>query len=124
MFNDKLESALQSVHPLQIPSISNLLSCEFPSEINYAILFGGSVLLTCLPSSDIDLYLIGDVDLDVYKLRAYFSSFRAKIGKPMDILYSTESDFIEQSKISGSVESKVWKEGVVIYAKGECNPIR
>ena len=86
-------------------------------SINYAILFGGSVLLTCHPSSDIDLYLLGDENVDVYELRSYFSSIRKRVGKPMDILYSTKREFLENSKILDSVESKVWKEGVVIYAK-------
>ena len=121
LFNAHEESALSYIHPVQVKYIKNLLACGFPSQINYVILFGGSVLPTCHPYSDLDLYLLGEEDVDVYELRSYFSSIRKQVGKPMDILYSKMHDFLENRKVLGSVESRVWEEGVVIYAEEACN---
>lgn len=124
IFNEKLQSALQHVHPLQAESVSNLIKCGFPPEVNYVVLFGGSLLLTCHPYSDLDLYLLGDTDLDIYDLRAYFKGIRKKVGKPVDILYSTIPDFLEQKEVLGSIENRVWKDGVVIYAKRTSDTVR
>jgi|GEM_PF-1289548 len=121
LFNTDINSPLRCIHPVQVTSVSNLLDCKFPSEINYAIVFGGSVLPTCHPHSDIDLYFVGNIEMDVSDLRSYFRKYRRHIGKPLDILYSKESDFLELRKRPGNVENKVWEEGVVIYAKGACD---
>ena len=124
LFNEHEESALSYVHPVQVKHIKNLLNCGLPPQINYVILFGGSVSLTCHPYSDLDLYLLGEEDVDVYELRSYFSSIRKQVGKPIDILYSTLRDFLEDRKVLGSVECRAWEEGVVIYAKEAENPYK
>jgi len=121
-FNPMLDSPMRYIHPIQIKSISRLLSEPFPDYIDYVILFGGSLDLACGIDSDLDFYVISQHDPDVvYK---YFYDRCKNSERPFDILVSTLEDFIAEAAEFGTVEHHISKEGLCLYAKTQDNVVR
>ncbi len=122
-FNPALPKPFNMIHPLQIKKVQAFLENPIPSQIEYILLFGGSVSLACHPGSDIDLFIIHeDTDEDTLdsihqKLREYGKALNARF----DFLYHTLDDFKLYMNDIGSVEYDANKEGICVYAKGKNN---
>jgi len=117
VFNPKLESPLRFVHPLQVKSVSCFLSTPFPEYVDYVIMFGGSLDLACGIDSDIDFYVISDHDSEAVYKEIYE---RCKnLGRPFDIIVSPLNDFITESAQLGTVEHRISREGLCLYAKAQ-----
>ena len=78
---------LSFIHPLQVKSVERLLQNKFPDVVKAIILFGSSLQLYCHPHSDLDLYVVADIE-------------------------SFKDAFDEM----GTIESEIVKNGVCIYA--------
>lgn len=122
LFNPTLDSPLRFIHPIQVKSISNLLSKPFPDYIDYIILFGGSLDLACGIDSDLDIYVISEHDPEVVYKEIYDRC--SNLGRPFDILVSTRNDFISEASEFGTVEYLILQEGLCLYAKTQDNTVR
>ncbi|MCL2362072.1 MAG: hypothetical protein FWC73_09700 [Defluviitaleaceae bacterium] len=120
-FNPSMDKPLQFVHPVQVRALSHFLSEPFSDYIDYIILFGGSLDLSCGIDSDIDLYVISEHDPDVVYKEIY-DRLRGN-GRPFDILVSSQDDFEAEAKEFGTVEYNIAKEGLCLYAKKQDNII-
>jgi len=122
VFNPTLDSPLRFIHPLQINSISRLLSEPFADYIDYIILFGGSLDLSCGIDSDLDFYVISEHDTETVYKEIYD---RCKnLDRPFDILISAREDFIAEASEFGTVEHRILQEGLCLYAKTQDNIVR
>ena len=122
VFNPTMDKPLRFIHPIQMGSIALLLSEPFPDYVDYVILFGGSLDLSCGVDSDLDLYIISEHDpKEVYK-EIYYRC--RNIGRPFDILVSSYGDFISESSVFGTVEYQILREGLCLYAKTQDNIAR
>ena len=122
IFNPTMDSPLRFIHPMQVKSVSRLLDEPFPDYIDYVILFGSSLDLTCGNGSDLDFYVISESDTDmVYK--EFYDRCKA-LGKPFDIIVSTREDFSAESSVLGTVENRIMQEGLCLYAKTQNNIAR
>ena len=122
VFNPTLDSPLQFIHPLQLKSIARLLSEPFPDYIDYIILFGSSLDLACGINSDLDFYVISEHDPGIVYKEMYD---RCKnLGRPFDILVSSLEDFAAEAAELGTVEYRISKEGLCLYAKVQDNVAR
>ena len=115
VFNPALSTPLRFVHPIQVNSISQLLSEPFPDYIDYIILFGGSLDLACGIDSDLDIYVMSEHNSDVVYKEMYDRC--KKLGKPFDIIVSSYEDFLAEASELGTVESHILREGLCLYAK-------
>jgi len=122
VFNPTFESPLRYIHPLQVKSVSLILSEPFADYIDYVILFGGSLDLACGIDSDLDFYVISNHDPEIV-YREFYDRLK-NIGRPFDILVSTREDFISESAEFGTVESRILQEGLCLYAKTQDNVVR
>jgi len=114
-FNPKLIRPFNAVHPLHVKDVLKLAKKKFPSYVDYILLFGGSLDLTCDLFSDIDLYVISSEDpMFVQKC---LRELIGKLSRPYDLLVSSLDDFLEESKVIGTVEFRILEKGVCIYAK-------
>jgi len=119
VFNQNMEAPLQFVHPIQVKSVSHFLSKPFSEKIDYVILFGGSLDLSCGIDSDIDIYVISEHNPEeVYK--EIYDRLKG-IGRPFDILVSAHDDFVAESAELGTVEYRISQEGLCLYAKEKDN---
>ena len=122
VFNPTIDSPLRFIHPLQLKSVSHILSEPFADYIDYVILFGGSLDLACGIDSDLDFYIISNHDPEiVYK--EFYDRLKNN-GRPFDILVSTREDFIAESAELGTVENRIIQEGLCLYAKTQDNIVR
>ena len=122
MFNPALDSPLRFIHPIQVKSVARLLSEPFPDSVDYVILFGGSLDLACGVDSDLDFYVISECDIDVVYKEMYD---RCKnLGRPFDILVSSLDDFVSEAEEFGTVEYRILREGLCLYAKAQDNVAR
>ena len=117
-FNPSLPEPFNVIHPYQLKSVRQLLANNFPDEIELIILFGGSLDLTCGKDSDLDLYVISENEnkMNVYNI---VSDLCRPLKKRFDILVSNLHDYKESSGEHGTVESKIKRKGVCIYAREE-----
>ena len=117
-FNPSLPEPLNVIHPIQVKSVQKLLENKFPDEIEMIILYGGSLDLACGINSDLDLYVItGSEDrFGVYKA---ISELCLPLKKPYDILVSSMRDYLDLCDERGTVEYRIKRQGVCIYAKRE-----
>ena len=122
IFNPNLDSPLRFIHPIQVKSVSHLLSDSFSDYIDYIFLFGGSLDLSCGVDSDLDFYVISEHDSEVVYKEIYDRC--RSLGRPFDILVSSREDFIAESSEFGTVEQRISKEGLCIYAKAQDNAVR
>jgi len=122
VFNPNLNRPLRFVHPIQVKSISHLLSEPFSDYIDYVILFGSSLDLSCGIDSDIDIYIISEHDPEIVYKEIY-DRLRG-IGRPFDILVSACEDFVSETKEFGTVEHRILQEGLCLYAKAQDNIVR
>ena len=118
-FNPQLDEPFNVIHPLQLPKIRALLDCPMPAAVDYIYLFGSSLDITCHVKSDIDLYVISEEDTeqvheDMYKLCR-------SLKKRIEILVSNKETFLENILIPATVEGRMVKRGVCIYAKEQNN---
>jgi len=91
-----------------------LVNDDIPTYIDYIILFGSSLNLTCTPMSDIDLYVISSDNKSAYE----YLYKRCKLLKiKADILVSDTISFMEEALDINTVERQVLNQGVVIYEK-------
>ena len=119
VFNPNLEDPLRFIHPIQIKSILRLLSEPFSDKIDYVILFGGSLDLSCGIDSDIDVYVISEHDPEeVYK--EIYDRLKGT-GRPFDILVSAHDDFVAEAAELSTVEHRISQEGLCLYAKEKDN---
>jgi len=119
VFNPTFESPLRFIHPLQVKSVSRILSEPFADYIDYIILFGGSLDIACGIDSDIDLYVISE-----HEQEAVYKDIHDRLknnGRPFDILVSTREDFIAEASELGTVEHRILQEGLCLYAKTQDN---
>ena len=122
VFNPSLNNPLRFIHPIQTKNISRLLSEPFSDYVDYVILFGGSLDISCGMDSDLDIYVISEYDPEVVYKEIYD---RLKgVGRPFDILVSTYDDFVSESKEFGTVEYHILQEGLCLYAKTQDNATR
>ena len=122
VFNSTFDSPLRFIHPLQVKSVSRILSVPFADYIDYVILFGGSLDLACGVDSDLDFYVISEHNPEVvYK---EFYDRLINMGRPFDILVSTREDFIAEATELGTVEHRILQEGLCLYAKTQDNIVR
>jgi predicted nucleotidyltransferase len=104
------------IHPFQLKAVRKLLEEDFPDDVEYIILFGGSLDTACHLHSDLDLYVItSNTDLQSVYHDIYTRCLKLK--KRFDILVSNMPDFIEAMNEFGTVEYEIKQKGVVIYAK-------
>ena len=122
VFNPTFESPLRFIHPLQVKSVSQIMSEPFADYIDYVILFGGSLDLACDIDSDLDFYVISEHDQEIVYTEIY--DRLKNIGRPFDILVSTREDFIAEASELGTVEHRILQEGLCIYAKTQDNIVR
>lgn len=122
VFNPALENPLRFIHPLQINGISLFLSEPFADYIDYVILFGGSLDLSCGIDSDLDFYVISDHDPEIVYKELHDRC--RNICRPFDILVSARDDFIAEAKVFGTVENRILQEGLCLYAKTQNNVVR
>jgi len=118
-FNPDMDTPLRFVHPVQIKSIVHLLSEPFSDFIDYIILFGGSLDLSCGIDSDIDIYVISEHNPEeVYK--EIYDRLKGT-DRPFDILVSAHDDFVAEAAELGTVEHRISQEGLCLYAKEKDN---
>ena len=115
-FNPGLPEPFNVIHPYQLKKVNKLLSLEIPEEVDYILLFGGSLDLACHKNSDLDLYIISqENDLDEVNKKMYHLCKQLKIK--FDLLISDKDTFIENANELGTVEYDIKHKGVCIYAK-------
>ena len=119
VFNPTMDRPLRFVHPIQTNSIIRLLSEPFPDYVDYIILFGGSLDLSCGVDSDLDLYVISEHDPEIVYKEIYYRC--RNIGRTFDILVSSYDDFISEASVFGTVEYQILREGLCLYAKTQDN---
>jgi predicted nucleotidyltransferase len=106
------------IHPKQLPFVRQLLSLPIPSGVDNIIVFGSSLGLTLHRNSDLDLYLISnhaDHETVLREIYVLCKSLKCKF----DLLIATTADFLEKTQLLGTVESRIARQGVCIYAKEE-----
>ena len=114
-FNPQLTEPFNVIHPLQLHKVRKLLQQPIPPAVDYIFLFGGSLDLACNMSSDLDLYVVSEVDSE----EVYESMY--KLVRPLriraDILVATREDYIQNSVFPSTVEGRMKSKGVCIYEK-------
>lgn len=115
VFNPLLNAPLRYVHPLQAGAVAHIAGQSFSQDIEYIILFGSSLNLTCGATSDLDLYVISEHEPEAVYKEVY--DHCKNMGRPFDILVSTMEDFDEEKLVPGTVENQVLREGLCVYAK-------
>jgi predicted nucleotidyltransferase len=119
-FNPDLPEPFNMIHPFQLKAVRRLLDEDFPEDIEYIILFGGSLDLACAIYSDLDLYVItSNPDYQAAYEEVYARCLKLK--KRFDILVSSLPDFLEAVNEFGTVEYEIKQKGLVIYAKQKNN---
>lgn len=115
-FNPSMHEPLNLVHPIKLPIIKNLMDCEMPQEVDFIILFGSSLDLTCNGRSDIDLLVITeheDHDMIYGKMREICYRF----SKKYDIVISNRASILADVGIPGTLSKEIEKKAVCIYEK-------
>jgi predicted nucleotidyltransferase len=122
-FNPELPEPLNVIHPFQLKAVQQLLASDIPKDVDAIILFGGSLDLTCHPSSDLDLYVLSE---NPDRMEVYEKMYRVckPLKKRFDILVSSKADFLDNALELGTVENRLWNKGVYIYAEKESNLTR
>ena len=99
----KLGTPYRYIHPYQQQNVKTLCEKTFDG-IEYVIIFGSSVNLTCHQHSDLDVCVIGDFDPILLK------DFRIK-GVAMDLFhYKSLKEAASDTMLYTGI-----KEGVVVY---------
>ena len=114
-FNPQLAEPFNVIHPLQLPKIQALLDCPIPDAVDYIYLFGSSLDIACHVKSDVDLYVVSEenpeqVYDDIYRLCR-------PLKEKFEILVADKESFLENTLIPATVEGRMVKRGVCIYAK-------
>ena len=117
-FNPKLPHPFNKIHPYHLPFAQKNAENNFSDAIDFIILFGGSLSLTCDKYSDIDLYVITKSN-DMYAVYKEVKDFCVKLNKPFDIIISTADDYLNNYTELGTVEHDIEDRGVCIYAKNK-----
>ena len=115
-FNPELNAPYNTVHPYQLKYVNAIADTVFSDRIKYIFLFGGSLELTCDKYSDLDLYVITDIE-DKESAYKEVADVCRTFKKPYDILVSTIEDYLNNYKETGTVEHDIETKGVCIYAK-------
>ena len=115
-FNPALPEPLNVIHPYQVSSVQRFLTNAFPEDIEFIILFGGSLDLACGINSDLDFYIITNEE-DEFRTYEAVRALCLPLKKRFDILVSNRENFINSSKEHGTVEASIIQKGVCIYAK-------
>ena len=114
-FNPQLAEPFNVIHPLQLPKIQALLNCSIPPAVDYIYLFGSSLDIACHAKSDVDLYVISEDDAQKVYEDMYWLCRPLK--KKFEILVADKESFLENMLIPATVEGRMAKRGVCIYAK-------
>ncbi len=115
-FNPDLPEPLNMIHPFQLKAVRLLLDEDFPDDVEYIFLFGGSLDLACHIQSDLDLYVITS-NPDLMAVYHEMHTRCRKLKKRFDILVSSLQDFLESASEFGTVEYEIKQRGLVIYAR-------
>ena len=117
MFNQNESGVFKYSHPLKVPYMKDLCS-RFGKihELDYVLLFGSTLTEYCDEYSDIDLYLILNCVPTHCLTKQIRKSCRIK-KQSIDMLFNTMQGFMEEAADISSVEYKIAREGVVLYAK-------
>ena len=121
-FNPTLPNPLNVIHPYQVSSVQRFLENTFPAEIEFIILYGGSLDLACGINSDLDFYVITN-DEDEFRTYEAVRELCLPLKKRFDILVSNMDNFASSSKEHGTVEARIVEKGVCLYAKQKNYPI-
>ena len=115
-FNPDLPEPLNVIHPLRVKAVQKLLTLPIPEEVDYIVLFGGSLDLACHIYSDLDLCAITN-DCDTKAIHKKLYLLCRELGVRFDLLTVTKDEFIDCVDDIGTVEHDIQKRGVLIYAK-------
>ena len=114
-FKPELIEPFNVIHPTQLPKIQALLACSIPTAVDYIYLFGSSLDIACHARSDVDLYVISEENAEKVYEEMYKICSPLKQG--FEILVSDKESFLENIHIPSTVEGRMVKRGVCIYAK-------
>ena len=114
-FNPDLSEPLNVIHPFQVSSVQQFLTNTFPKEIEFIILYGGSLDLACGKNSDLDFYVI--TSDDAFKTYEAVRGLCLPLKKKFDILVSNMENFTHSSQEHGTIEAEIMRRGVCLYAK-------
>ncbi|MCL2188636.1 MAG: nucleotidyltransferase domain-containing protein [Defluviitaleaceae bacterium] len=113
-FNPNFPEPFSLIHPLKVNLVIELVEETPPEYVQFVILFGSSLDLTCTPLGDIDLYVISEEDKNAYE----FFYKRCKALKiKADILVSSAKNFMDEALDINTIERKILEHGVVVYEK-------
>ena len=114
-FSPDLPEPFNVIHPLQLKKVQKLLLHPIPDEVDYIFLFGGSLDLACDLSSDLDLYVVSEIDSEqVYEV---MHKFLRPMRLRADILVDTRENFLANAATPATVEGRMKNKGICIYAK-------
>jgi hypothetical protein len=120
IFNPDMPVPLRYIHPLQVKKVQAFLSKAFSPDIEFILIFGSSIDLTCHSGSDIDFYIIhksiDDTWLEALRDEMYW--YGRSLNFKCDFLYETYENYRAYADEIGTVEYDVYREGVCIYAAG------
>ena len=117
LFSNVEIGVLKYSHPLKVPYLKELLlRFEKVDELENAFLYGSTLTEYCNQYSDIDLYCILNCT-PTHSLTKHIRKFCHLKTQSVDLLFNTKEKFIENALDLSSIENKIVKEGVVLYAK-------
>lgn len=94
--------------------VAKIIAVGSPLKI---VLFGSQARGNARPDSDIDLLLIEETDLPIWKRAARYYKALGNLTLPHDILVRTPSEIHEWSAVPNAFLTVATREGRVLYEK-------
>ena len=117
LFNKSENGVFKYSHPLKVPYLKELcLRFDKVDELDSAFLYGSTLTMYCNQYSDIDLYCILSCT-PTHSLTKHIRKFCHIRTQSVDLLFNTKTRFLEAAADISSLENRIVKEGVVLYAK-------
>lgn len=107
---------IQHIYPIKQKDVYTILN-GLPEGVQRVYIFGSSLNLNCGEESDIDVLVVGQKNLEVYKA---FSKLFKGLENEVDLIVKTPKEFEENLKDKNSICSIVKEEGLLVYERALC----